>query len=70
MSITKIRKTDFCLSGQRVILVQGSGFFNMQELFRKIGQQSLRYNQIRSHVFQDTNEYIAVILMPEKTEKR
>ncbi len=66
--IEKVQKTEFVLGGNRLVLVKGKGFFDMQELLQEVEKNNLKYNLIRSHVFQESKEYIAVVLLPEKEE--
>ena len=52
--------------GYKVVLVRGKGTFDLQKLLQKLQVSVTRYSIIRSHVFQEDEKYIAVVLLPKR----
>jgi len=68
MSMNTIQLPDF--GNYRVYVVYGDGLLNTEQLFSSLGIESHKAEQLRramrSHVFAETEHYLAVVLLPKE----
>ena len=62
----KILKVNMDFEEGQVFLVKGTGLFSLEEFFRRIGVPMEKYSNVRSHVFQGKDSYIATVLVQLK----